>query len=322
MAIYKVEDNQFKELEHTKLETEKIYEVKDLQTYLANSIQIIGDDLLVIATEFSNWEDSKRSIDILCIDKDANLVVIEIKRSNEGHMELQAIRYAAMIANMTFDRAISTFQTYLEKHSKELDAKKELLTFLEWTEIDEDDFAKDVKIILVAANFSIEITTSILWLNERDLDIKCVKLNLQKDKGNIYYDIQQLIPLPQSADYLVRLKEKVAEERAQKRKNRKESVIAQLFNTEKLAIGQRVVFKPLQDAYPEIQNKDVSASIVKIGTNCLKMDDEEQLYSFSKLRKFLIDKYSLSGLNPDWGFNLQHEWINEQGLTLAELLKK
>ena len=95
----------------TKLEIEKIYEVKDLQTYLANSIQIIGDDLLVIATEFSDWEDSKRSIDILCIDKDANLVVIEIKRSNEGHMELQAIRYAAMIANMTFDRAISTFQT-------------------------------------------------------------------------------------------------------------------------------------------------------------------------------------------------------------------
>jgi len=141
LAIYKVEDNQFKELEHTKLETEKIYEVKDLQTYLANSIQIIGDDLLVIATEFSDWEDSKRSIDILCIDKDANLVVIEIKRSNEGHMELQAIRYAAMIANMTFDRAISTFQTYLEKHSKELDAKKELLRFLEWTEIDEDDFA-------------------------------------------------------------------------------------------------------------------------------------------------------------------------------------
>jgi len=131
-----------------------------------------------------------------------------------------------------------------------------------------------------------------------------------------------LIPLPQSADYLVRLKEKVAEERAQKRKNRKESVIAQLFNTDKLAIGQRVVFKPLQDIYPKMQHKDVSASIVKIGTNCLKMDDEEQLYSFSKLRKFLIDKYSLSGLNPDWGFNLQHEWINEQGLTLAELLKK
>ena len=38
------------------------------------------------------------------------------------------------------------------------------------------EFAQDVRIVLVSANFSKEITMSVLWLNERDLDIRCVRL--------------------------------------------------------------------------------------------------------------------------------------------------
>ena len=34
---------------------------------------------------------------LLCIDREANLVVVELKRTEDGgHMDLQAIRYAAM----------------------------------------------------------------------------------------------------------------------------------------------------------------------------------------------------------------------------------
>ncbi len=78
MSIFKIESNKLVELTNTSFETERIYEVRDLQKYLSNSIEIIDSELLVISTEFSNWEDSKRSIDILCVDSDANLVVIEL----------------------------------------------------------------------------------------------------------------------------------------------------------------------------------------------------------------------------------------------------
>jgi hypothetical protein len=48
---------------------------------------------------------------LLANDKDANLGVIESKRSEDGgHMELQAPRYAAIVSVLIFDEAVETFE--------------------------------------------------------------------------------------------------------------------------------------------------------------------------------------------------------------------
>ena len=319
MGIYKVNENKFEELLYTTFEHEKIYEVKNLQKYLSNSIHIIDSELLVISTEFSEWEDSKRSIDILCVDSDGNLVVIEIKRTQDGgHMELQSIRYASMIANMKFHKALKTYEDYITKNNLNIDAEKNLLNFLGWSEIKEDEFAQDVKIILISSNFSIELTTSILWLNERDLDIRCVKVKLQKDGANLYYDIQQIIPLPEATDYQVRLKEKVTEERLIKRESKREqSIVSKLFETKKLQIGEKVILKPgLEQGIDRIL---ITAEIVRQGKKCLKMEGDENFYSFSSLRGILTKKYNILNVKPEWGFTLRNDWIIENGKTLSEL---
>ena len=50
-------------------------------------------------------------------------MVIELKRDEVGaHMELQALRYAAMIANMTFDKACEYFAAYIEQEKKRREA--------------------------------------------------------------------------------------------------------------------------------------------------------------------------------------------------------
>lgn len=219
MPIFKLENDQIIELQQTTFSIEKIDEARDLQKFIINSIETIEKDLFVISSEFGDWEDSRRRIDILCLDKDANLVVVELKRTeNGGHMELQAIRYAAMVSNMTFEKAVKAYDHYIQKNNLNIENSKEaILNFLDWDEINEDDFANDVRIILVSADFSIEITTSVLWLLERDLDIKCIRIKPQKDGSNLYFDIQQIIPLPESTDYQVKLREKAAEQRQARR---------------------------------------------------------------------------------------------------------
>ena len=224
MAIYKLKENKIIELPKTSFIEEKIDEVRDMQEFITNSIDIIEKDLFIISSEFGDWEDSRRRIDVLCIDKDANLVVIELKRTEDGgHMELQSIRYAAMIANMTFDKAVKAYNKYLiKKNELEKDAESEILKFLNWDENNEEEFGNDVRIILVSADFSIEITTSVLWLIERDIDIKCIRIKLQKDEDDLYLDIQQIIPLPETADYQVKLREKISEQRQSRREGKRD----------------------------------------------------------------------------------------------------
>jgi len=116
MTILKIQEERFIKLKSTTFAEEKIREVNDLQKYLVNSIDVVEEGLFVLCTEFRGWEDSNRSIDILCLDKNGNLVVIELKRTEDGgHMDLQAIRYAAMVANMTFDQANEEYSKYIKK---------------------------------------------------------------------------------------------------------------------------------------------------------------------------------------------------------------
>ena len=103
MPLYELTPDALRKLKESSLVDLKIRERGDLQPLLKGQIEVLEDDLYVVAEEFGDWEDSRRRIDLLAVDKEANLVVIELKRTIDGgHMELQAIRYASMVSAMRF----------------------------------------------------------------------------------------------------------------------------------------------------------------------------------------------------------------------------
>ena len=172
---------------------------------------------MVISEEFSNWEESSRRIDLLCLDKQARLVVVELKRSDDGgHMELQAIRYAAMISSMTLEQAIAAHGRYLGGEDAETRAKKEILEFLEIDSTENTELSGDVRIILVSANFSPELTTSVMWLNKHELDVTCIRLRPYKLDNKVLIDAEQIIPLPEAAEYEVKIRAQAQETRKAK----------------------------------------------------------------------------------------------------------
>ncbi|MFT5603433.1 MAG: hypothetical protein ACI9G5_000384 [Paracoccaceae bacterium] len=214
MPLYKITDTSLNALESTTFQRENLWERRDLQRLLRANIDAIAPGVLVIAEEFGEWDESGRRIDLLAIDGDANLVVIELKRTDDGgHMELQAIRYAAMVANMTWEQATTAYTRYLADNESEVDAESHLCEFLGWDEVNEDDFAQNVRIVLASANFSKEITTSVLWLNERDLDINCVRLSLYRLNDELVLSADQIIPLPEAEAYQIEVRQKRREER-------------------------------------------------------------------------------------------------------------
>ena len=199
MAIYELTSESFREIEAGDYSVSGHKERGDLQRLLRTQIEVISADLFILTEEFSDWDESRRRIDLLAIDRNANLVVIELKRTTDGgYMELQAIRYAAMVSAMTFDRAVRIHADFLGRLNDEsADAETRILDFLGWSEADEEAFGNDTRIILVAADFGKELTTSVLWLIDRGLNIECVRLKPYQDGDRTLVDVQQIIPLPE-----------------------------------------------------------------------------------------------------------------------------
>jgi len=207
MALFSITAGKLVAVPTTTFVAESILERKHLQKMLMADTKPLGEELLVLAEEYGNWEDSSRRIDLLCLDKQAMLVVVEIKRTEDGgHMELQAIRYAAMVSSMTLDQAASAYAKTLGTPDDDTQAKSAIADFLDADAFDDAELNPDVRIILVAADFSPEITTAVIWLNQRALDIRCIRLRPYKKGDEVLVDATQIIPLPEAADYEVKIR--------------------------------------------------------------------------------------------------------------------
>jgi hypothetical protein len=203
MPVYEVSEGKLAPATLTRFDVEGLRERQDMQRMLRDQIAVLGEALFVLSDEYGGWIDSNRRIDLLCVDLEANIVVVELKRDDAGHMELQAIRYAAMIARMTFAEAVEAHTQYLRRCGQSgEDAEAKLLAFLSWQEAEQEEFGSSVRIILASAAFGKELTTTVLWLREQGLDISCVRLSPYKlADGRLLLDVQPIIPLPEATQF-------------------------------------------------------------------------------------------------------------------------
>lgn len=202
----------------------KLKERADLQRLLRDHIEVLDKDIMVLSEEFGDWEESSRRIDLLALDKEASLVVIELKRDDSAHMELQAIRYAAMISAMTFESAVLAHEKYLSalgRHEEAEAARERILDFLGWDASAESQFAQRVRIVLASSAFSKELTTTALWLRDQyGLDIRCVKMVPHLFNGATLVGVDQIIPLPEASEFQTKLRKKTALAEAEKKSGR------------------------------------------------------------------------------------------------------
>lgn len=252
MPIYTFKGKVINEVKPTQFGVEGIQERTDLQAALRDKVDVIAPDTMVLSEEFSEWTEGARRIDLLGIDKQANLVVIELKRDETGaHMELQALRYAAMVSTLTFRRAVEVHQQYLNKRNIEKNAEEEILNFLGWADPLEEQFPSDVRIVLASADFSRELTTTVMWLNKRALDIRCVRLRPYKLGEEILLDIEQILPLPEAEEYQVKVREQAEAQRAAARSSKdmtRYQFLGQIYNKRNLVLA---IVKYYLETHPE-----------------------------------------------------------------------
>jgi hypothetical protein len=103
--------------------------------------------------------------------------VIENKLDDSGRdVVWQALKYASYCSSLSKSQIVGIHQSYLAKNGGG-DAREKIEEFL-----DKEDFENvilnsgtDQRIILVAANFRKEVTSTVLWLLQHRVRLQCIR---------------------------------------------------------------------------------------------------------------------------------------------------
>ncbi len=197
----------------------KLRERDHLQEWLANQPDALGEELLIIQKEFDEFEGTRERLDLLALDKKGNLVVIENKLDDSGcDVTWQALKYTAYVSGFTKTDIVNIYQQYLGRYAGGGNAADLICEFMEMEveELEEKDLipGNDQRMIFVAAKFRPEVTTTVLWLLSRGIRAQCFKATPYAFGDELMLDIQQIIPPPEAADYMIRISNKENEEKA------------------------------------------------------------------------------------------------------------
>ena len=205
--ITKIQSHSFSEL--------GFKEREHLQEWLENHPDAFGEELLFIQKEFDRFDDTRERLDLLAIDKTGNLVVIENKLDDSGRdVTWQAQKYAAYCSTLSKQQIKDIYQQYLNKKQDAQDSETLICEFLEKEDFSEVQLNETQRIILVAANYRKEVTSTVLWLlNNYGLQIQCFKVTPYKLSEQIFLNIEQILPVKEAADYTIKMAEKKQEEK-------------------------------------------------------------------------------------------------------------
>ncbi|ADZ09781.1 hypothetical protein Metbo_1553 [Methanobacterium lacus] len=177
-----------------------IMERKDLQEWIFECPEILGEDLLIVTKEYDKFDKTNKRLDILAIDHDGKLVVIELKRDvANAFVDLQAIHYAAYCSTFTLDQ-VAEIRTEDNNKSKDVN-KEEIIDFIENKEF--SDFDNQPRIIIVANSYKEETLAAVLWLRDNGIDISCVKLESHKLDEKIVVTPDIIVPIPEAKEFMV-----------------------------------------------------------------------------------------------------------------------
>lgn len=195
--LYRVDDQkQVVPVLATTTRDEALREV-DLEDWVERAPEILDEELLIVGRQVE-VDAGRDRLDLLALDLDANLVVIELKRDLiGGDADLQALRYAAMIAHWTDETVRGLAENYWRSSGQDRDVfTKEV-----------DDFCDagyevngSQRILLVGRNVHPRVATMALWLRQTGIDIRVLSMDLYRDGERLYLTSQTIIPLPTEHD--------------------------------------------------------------------------------------------------------------------------
>ena len=212
-----VSENRLVRLEERRFGDLNLHERPHLQEWLVRTPEALGEDLLIIQKEFDGFADTRERLDLLALDKERRLVVVENKLDDSGRdVVWQALKYVAYCSSLKKAEIVEIYQKYLDRWFNGESAVANLCEFLEVEDLDDTvlNAGNEQRLILVAANFRKEVTAAVLWLIGHGVRAQCFRVVPYSFGEDLLIDLQQIIPTPEAADYMIGMAAKESEEKS------------------------------------------------------------------------------------------------------------
>jgi len=217
-----------------------------LQEWVLAHPQILGDDVLVLTSEYDGFESADGSpvydrLDVLALDRSGRLVVAELKRDRApSTVTMQALNYAAMMSRFSLDDVAAIYAKHRSKQG--LDADLALLELRAWAPEVSDETLGPPAIVLVASEFAPQVTNTAMFLFENHLDIRLVQTRLYRpDDGHLVLTTSQLLPVPNAENFMMRPRSGAATQAAAREERaRRASITQRLVEAGRFRDGERL----------------------------------------------------------------------------------
>ena len=215
MYLINKEKNRLEKLDEKTFAELGFRERENLQEWIANNPLVFGEELLIIQKEFSGFNDTNERLDLLALDKNGDLVIIENKLDDAGRdVTWQALKYASYCSSLSKENIRKIFQEYLDKWQPNSDAEERLIEFFETDDFAEINLNKGLtqRIILVAAKFRKEVTSTVLWLLNYKLRIQCFRATPYAMNEQLFLNLEQIIPTQDAEEFMIGMADKVQDD--------------------------------------------------------------------------------------------------------------
>lgn len=146
------------------------------------------------------------------------------------------------------------------------------------------------QIILVSPTFSKEITTTVLWLNDRGISIRCLQARPYQIEGKLFIDIEQIIILISANNYQTSLGKKALNAERQATTKRREQTMASLITSGFLKPNCKLVLiRPIRPGMTIPDDKAKHATF--LGEDGIQWDYDGETYSLSGLCRRICEEY-------------------------------
>ena len=217
----------------------------DLQEWVRENPEILGDGVRVVTFEFDAWWSTRGReadrLDLLGLDKDGYLLLAELKRGRAPDtVEMQAIKYAAFASRFTVETLAQRHAQYLTRVEGEPVSDEEAREQLEEHSGGELDPAllRRPRIALVAESFPPQVTASTVWLTEMGIDISLVEFKAYRTEHDIVLVTSRIWPLAEVEDFTVAPRELERREATERVRTRRQArTVATLVEGEAIEDG-------------------------------------------------------------------------------------